>query len=239
MRFGIGAVWIGTGVAVLHPHYREVGMGYLGELGLPESVMVVTCAAEVLLGLWVLARPMQPWLVAVQAGAILMFTAILAGLEPLLLAHPFGVLSKNVPILALLVAALLVQREGWSRRARRVLRWGMALIWITEGLLPKILFQQEVELAVVAGSGIVPFDAGTFLRALGVLQVATGIATLVLRGPALRVLLVAELIGLVVLPLSVSIQIPLLWVHPFGPMLKNIPILAGTHILLRRCSTWF
>jgi DoxX-like family len=39
----------------------------------------------------------------------------------------------------------------------------------------------------------------------------------------------------VVLPLLVSWQHPLLWFHPFGPMTKNLPILFGTLLVLRRC----
>ena len=42
---------------------------------------------------------------ALQVGLVLGFTTILAVSEPMLLVHPFGILSKNVPLLALVVAA--------------------------------------------------------------------------------------------------------------------------------------
>jgi hypothetical protein len=111
----------------------------------------------------------------------------------------------------------------------------MALVWLTEGLFPKILFQQPMELAIVANSGLVPFSPALFLSMLGVAQAASGVAALLLKGPWLKALLVAQALALVVLPLLVSWQSPLLWVHPFGPMTKNLPIIVGTLVALRRC----
>jgi hypothetical protein len=32
----------------------------------------------------------------------------------------------------------------------------------------------------------------------------------------------------------VALHEPMLWVHPFGPLTKNVPILAGTWLVLRR-----
>jgi hypothetical protein len=113
----------------------------------------------------------------------------------------------------------------------------MALIWITEGLFPKLLFQQPMELAVVANSGLVPISAPAFLSFLGFAQLASGVLALVLRGRLLRWLLIAQVAALVVLPALVSWQDPMLWFHPFGPMTKNLPILFGTLGVLRRCTS--
>jgi hypothetical protein len=162
------------------------------------------------------------------------FTVILAALEPMLLVHPFGVLSKNYPLLAMLGTCWLVSREGWSSRATWLLRCGMALVWVTEGVFPKVLFQQPMEVAVVANSGLVPMRPDVFLALLGVAQALSGVLALVLRGRWLAWLLGAHLFALVVLPALVSWQDPLLWVHPFGPMTKNLPIIAGTWVVFRR-----
>ena len=66
-------------------------------------------------------------------------------------------------------------------------------------------------------------------------QAASGLGVLVLRGRWQDALLYAQCAALLALPLLVSWQDPLLWVHPFGPMTKNIPILVGTLALARRC----
>lgn len=188
-----------------------------------------------MLGVLILVLPPRWWLMAVQVGGVSVFTIILAALEPMLLVHPFGVLSKNYPFLALAVATWLLGREGFSARALWTLRGGMALVWITEGIFPKLLFQQPLELAVVEGSGLVPMSASRFLMLLGVAQAVSGVLALVLKGAPLRWLLLAQLAALVVLPTLVSWQDPLLWFHPFGPLTKNLPVIAGTVAVFRRC----
>lgn len=236
LRVAVGSVWLLTGVSVVHPHFRMIGAAYLGRLGWPVALMPVACAAEIALGLYVVARPFGGALAALQVALVLAFTAVLATLDPMLLVHPFGALTKNVPLLAAIGALWLVGREGWSGRAMWLLRAGIASVWITEGLLPKVLFQQEIELAVVRQSGLVPGDPAVFLLALGIVEALSGVLVLVLRGRALVVLLRVQAGALVVLPLLVGLQLPLLWVHPFGPLIKNIPILVGTLVLARVLS---
>ncbi|MEW5739701.1 MAG: DoxX-like family protein, partial [Myxococcota bacterium] len=174
LKAGTASIWLTTALGVLHPSYRAIGHEWLSRLGLPDWLMWLTCAGELVLGVLILALPPRWWLMAAQVGAVTVFTVLLAWLEPMLLVHPFGVLSKNYPFLALVVATWLVGREGFSPRALWTLRGGMALVWITEGLFPKLLFQQPLELAVVEGSGLVPFSASMFLVLLGLAQLASG-----------------------------------------------------------------
>lgn len=234
LRWGVALVWLSTALLVLHPAYRAEGEAWLARLGLPSALMWATCAAELVLGSRVALGAPTRALAWLQTVLVLGFSVILAVMEPLLLAHPFGVLSKNLPLLAVVWVGLRVHEEGWSPATLWLLRIGMAIVWITEGLFPKILFQQASELAVVAGSGLVSGDPGVFLAWMGAAQVLSGVAALALRGRLLLVLLACQLLALLVLPLLVSWQEPLLWVHPFGPMTKNLPILAGTLVLLAR-----
>lgn len=234
LQAGCASIWLTTALGVLHPYYREVGHAWLARLGLPDLAMFLACAAELALGLAVLLLPPSRLLVWLQVAPVLGFTATLAALEPLLLAHPFGVLSKNLPFIALVLGAWRVAREGWSPRALWTLRAGMAVVWVTEGLFPKLLFQQPLELAVVERHvSVVP--ASTFLLAMGAAQLLSGVAALVLKGAPLRWLLGAQLAALALLPLLVSWHEPTLWVHPFGPLTKNLPILFGTVAVFRRC----
>lgn len=231
-RWAAASIWLTTGLLVLHPYYREVGHGYLVQLGLPDWLMWATCGAEVVLALRVALGPPSTWLTALQIGMVTTFSVILAVSDPLLLAHPFGVITKNIPFIGLLLFLHQATRAGSTTGAMWLLRISMALIWVTEGLFPKILFQQELELDVVAASGLVPFDPHLFLRILGVAQVASGIAVLTLRGWPRRWLLWGQWLSLLLLPLLVSVHLPELWVHPFGPMTKNLPILAGTYLVI-------
>ena len=237
LRAGVALVWLATGLLVLHPTYRSIGGGYLDRLGLPHWLMPVTCVFEVGLGVWVLLRRAGNLVTLLQLAMVLSFTVILAVFDPWLLVNPFGMLTKNIPILVAVTCAWLVEREGWSRRADWFLRAGMASIWLTEGLLPKVFFQQVEELAIVQAVGLSFGAPGTVLAVIGLSQAASAVLALVLSGRALQIVLAGQILALVVLPLAVSWQLPWLWFHPFGPFTKNVPIICGTGVVLWRCSS--
>lgn len=234
LRAAVAFVWLATALGYFSATYRDIGGDYLRELGLPTWLMPLTCAGELGLGLWVLLRPPARWLAVLQVGMMTVFTLILAVHQPMLLVSPFGMLTKNIPIVACVLAATLGAEEGWSVRVRWILRVGVALPWLTEGLVPKILFQQPIEIAVVGASPLSFGDPSTLLRGIGVLQIVSFGCALLLRGPWLRACLYVQAGALVVLPLLVSHELPLLWVHPFGPLTKNVPLFVGTLLAARR-----
>lgn len=235
LKAGCASIWFTTALGVLHPYYRSVGHDFLSRLGLPDWLMLATCAAEFVLAVVIVTSAPKTWLFVGQAGGVVVFTLILATLDPMLLVHPYGVLSKNYPFLALVTVTWLVATEGWTPRVTWLLRGGMALVWVTEGIFPKVFFQQPMELAVVSGSGLVPISPSTFLVVLGLAQAASGVAALVFKGRLLLFVLGAQVFALAVLPALVSWQDPTLWFHPFGPMTKNLPIVAGTLMVIHRC----
>lgn len=235
LRIGVALVWLATGALVAHPAYRAIGGEYLARISAPNWLMPVTCAFEVGLAARVVMGRTATWLAALQIAMIATFTLILGVAEPMLLVSPFGMLTKNVPIIACIGVAWLVEREGWTPRAVWGLRVGMAIIWLTEGLFPKILFQQPIELAIAARA--VPFvTPSTALRCIGAAQIAGGVLALALRGRPLRVLLLAQAASLVVLAGVMTWIDPLSWVHPFGPLTKNAPIFLGTLVARRQVS---
>jgi len=238
LKAGVASVWLTTGILVAHPLYRAIGASYLSRLHVPEWSMPLTCLFEIALAGLVLLRPAGVFLTLLQLSLVTTFTVILALHEPRLLVSPFGMLTKNVPILTAVAGAYLLEREGWSGRVRWLLRVGMASIWITEGLFPKILFQQPEELWITAETGLSLGNPALLLRAIGACQLASGVLVLLLRGRPLRVLLGLQALALVVLPLVVSLFVPWLWFHPFGPFTKNVAALLGTLVLYRRCSSW-
>jgi hypothetical protein len=234
LRRGVALVWLATGLGVLHPYYRQVGAEYLRPLGMPDALMWATCAGEVVLA-WVLwGRRTDRLQALAQTAPVIAFTLILGIEAPRLLAHPFGVLSKNLPLVGAIWAAQALARRGWDDRASRLLRGSMAIVWLTEGLFPKLLFPSPLEIEVVAALGVSTKVALGMIHAAGVAQIASGVGVLLLRGRPLRLLLGALLAALIVLPLLVTRTHPEMWVHPFGPLTKNFPILAGTWVLMRR-----
>jgi uncharacterized membrane protein YphA (DoxX/SURF4 family) len=232
LRWSVAGVWLLTGVMVLHPTYRATGHAYLSRMGLPDWVMYATCVFEVVLGLRVGIGRASTWVTALQVAMVVTFSLILGCLEPPLLVNPFGALTKNLPLLTVLGTTWLAEREGWTPRALWLLRSGLAAVWLTEGIFPKICFQQADELNMVIWFGV-PLPASMLLVLVGVAEVASGVGVLLLHGWPLRWLLGLQLVALVVLPLMAGGLKPDLWVHPFMPLVKNLPIIAGSVVLLR------
>jgi hypothetical protein len=232
LRVPIAFIWLVTGLGVLHPFYREVGRDYLGRLGLPEWFMYAACVLEVLLALDVLLMPPRHWLTLGQVTLIGFYTILLACFEPPLLVNPFGVLSKNIPLIALILAAQFVESEGWSARALWTLRAGMAFIWIWEGLLPCVFFQDDMLSKALAITGLSSDNLRLLLIVMGLAQAGGGVAALLLRGRLLQLLLACQVLGLIVISVLVTIYDPLLWWHPFGPVTKNIPLILGTALAM-------
>lgn len=236
LRASIAFVWAATGLLVLHPVYREVGTSYLAPMGLGSWLMPVTCAGEVGLAILILSQCSRLWLACSQTVAIAVFTVLLTLLEPMLLVHYLGMLSKNLPLVGLIWTAYFLATEGWTTKTTWLLRLSVALPWFTEGLFPKILFQQSGELAIATGLGFSGYEA-LLITVVGIAQVISSVAALTLGGRPLIVLLSLQAAALVLLPAMVTFFEPLAWVHPFGPITKNLPIIVGTLVLLNRCRS--
>jgi len=239
LRYGMAFIWLATGVLVIHPHYREIGGDYLATMGLGSELMVATCIGEIALAVYMLrCKRMSLWLVLLQTAAIGGFSMILAVVEPMLLVHYLGMLTKNLPLLACIWAAWLLAEDGWTPRTTWVLRGGMAIIWITEGVLPKMLFLQPGEVEIIQAFGLSADQAASLIWVTGLAQAISGVAVLLLRGRLLWCLLLLQWLALLLLPLMVTIVQPLMWVHPFGPLTKSMTIGIGTFVAWRRCSSF-
>jgi hypothetical protein len=58
------------------------------------------------------------------------------------------------------------------------------------------------------------------------------VALLFLRGWPLRLVLAGQVAALAAVTVLTSVSEPLLWVHPFGPLTKNVPAAVATAVLL-------
>jgi hypothetical protein len=207
LRGGIAFVWLATGLGVLHPYYRALGLEFLAPTGLPDWVMGATCAAEVALGLRVLFGPATTAVVALQAALILGFTAILTVTQPRLWLDPLGVLPENLPLLALLATVWCLRREGWTRRARGWLRGAVAVFWLSRTAVGFVNGEHPLLIAAeVLAAALAAVAGGRLL-----------LAGLAAQGAALLALLGWH-----------TWHDPQLWVHPFGPLTKQVPVLVAT-----------
>jgi hypothetical protein len=215
---GVAFVWLWTGLAVFHPYYRSLGEESLAPLGLPPAVMYATCAAEALLGLRVAFGRAATWLTLLQVAMIAGFTTILSVSQPGLWLDPLGMLTKNLPLLAMIGAAWLLAREGWSHRAYRLLQGGLVVFWLVDALAGWMFAREK------------HFFGATW--PYGCVELVLALTLLRPPGCSVLVLLLPHVGYLLALTLFVSLCEPLLWFHPFGPLTKYVAVLIATLVLM-------
>ena len=105
-----------------------------------------------------------------------------------------------------------------------VARCALALSWIYEGLIPKILIQRANELALVQQAGLYWRTPGRTLAALGLTEIAFGLWLLLGRFEKLAAIL--STIGIVSLATLVTSLHPAVLADPLGGISKNLGLLA-------------
>jgi uncharacterized protein YbjT (DUF2867 family) len=103
-----------------------------------------------------------------------------------------------------------------------LLRASLAVVWIGSGVVSLGLYPVEDSLALLARVGL----AHTWiLYAAALLDIAIGVAIFaVQRRKWLWRLQLALIAGY---SMVIAVWLPELWLHPFGPLLKNLPMLAA------------
>jgi nucleoside-diphosphate-sugar epimerase len=124
-------------------------------------------------------------------------------------------------------AVRLLARLNWLLP---VLRWSIALVWIATGIVSLGLYPVADSYALLARVGISGALAPLMLYGAALLDLVFGIATLVLRRR--RRLWLAQIAVILLYSAIISIKLPEFWLHPYGPLLKNLPMLAALWLLL-------
>jgi uncharacterized protein YbjT (DUF2867 family) len=131
--------------------------------------------------------------------------------------------------------ALVAPQEGRSllERARLdatlpLLQVAIAAMWIWSGVVSFGLYPEAESLAMLARVGLHGAAAKVALYGAAALDVVLGVATLVLRS---RWLWLAQLGLIAGYTAILSVFLPELWLHPFGPVLKNVPVAAAIVLL--------
>jgi len=114
-----------------------------------------------------------------------------------------------------------------------VLRISIALVWIVTGIVSLGLYPVADSYALLARVGITGMFAPLMLYGAALLDLVFGIATLVLQGKRRRRLLwLAQLAVILFYTVIITWRLPEFWLHPYGPLLKNLPMMAGIWLLL-------
>jgi len=112
-----------------------------------------------------------------------------------------------------------------------LLRYAIAFVWIAAGVVSAGLYPEEASLALLAPLGLSGTLARVVLYGGAALDIALGLATLAPRRR--RALWLVQGAVVVFYTALVTIFLPEQWLHPFGPVVKNVPILAVIWVLYR------
>lgn len=125
------------------------------------------------------------------------------------------------------------QADRWHARLfflRPLLRISIGLLWLFTGIVSLGLYPVAQSYALLAQVGITGLLAPVALYGAALLDMALGIATLaryrIRQVGALQIILMLAYSALI------SIGPSELWLHPFGPITKNVPLIVATLIMM-------
>ncbi|SFO03357.1 Nucleoside-diphosphate-sugar epimerase [Nitrosospira briensis] len=110
-----------------------------------------------------------------------------------------------------------------------VLRMSLAAVWLVAGIVSMGVYPVDESYAMLARVGITGSIAPVALYGAAALDFAFGLGTLFLQRRRLLWIAQATLIG--VYTITITFFLPEFWLHPFGPLIKNLPILATILLL--------
>lgn len=142
-----------------------------------------------------------------------------------------GRVPRPVPAFIPRAEAARLLREQRVQLGITLLRWSIALVWLASGIVSLGVWPVEQSLAMLARVGLHGSLASIALYGAAGLDIAFGIGTLVLAGQALRRLYEAQIALIVGYTLLIAMFLPELLLHPFAPILKNLPMLAALALL--------
>lgn len=111
-----------------------------------------------------------------------------------------------------------------------LIRYSLAIVWLVTGILSIGIYPQQDSFALLARIGIVGRSELAALYLGSVADIAFGIMTLLIPSKALWQ---GQAILVLIYTVVISIWLPEFWLHPFGPILKNIPFLTLLWLLYK------
>ncbi|MDS0848530.1 SDR family oxidoreductase [Burkholderia cenocepacia] len=203
--------------------YREMLAAYRAALGFPPAARVtlpgrLVGAAAALLGVWpgaMLTRDTWTMLRGGNTG------------DPAATAAVLGRPPRGIGSFIGAEAAAL-RRDALAMWRRPLLLGALAIVWIWTAIASAFIHPLHASLALLAPAHLTGLPALIALYAASAVDFAFGIATVV--APSRR-LWAAQAALIVAYSAVIAVTMPGLLAEPFGPVLKNVPILAILLIL--------
>jgi uncharacterized protein YbjT (DUF2867 family) len=113
-----------------------------------------------------------------------------------------------------------------------VLRYSIAFLWIWTGLASLGLYPVQDSLALLARVGLHGALASLALYGAAALDLLLGMLTLVAPTRRRAAVWAAQLLLIAGYTVLITLFLPEYWLHPFGPITKNLPLMAAI------CLAW-
>lgn len=111
-----------------------------------------------------------------------------------------------------------------------LLRLSIAFLWIITGIISAFVFPVEQSYTMLEKAGITGYWGPVMLYGAAATDLVLGLATLM----AYRISLIGliQIAVIVLYSIIITFSQPDLWIHPFGPVSKNVPLIFATFIML-------
>jgi len=113
----------------------------------------------------------------------------------------------------------------------RLIRITLATVWLTTGALSLGIFPVQESLNLLERVGLYGDFAQAVLYLAALMDIVFGALTLFKPSKALWLTQAITIVGYT---LIISLWLPEFWLHPFGPILKNLPILILLWLLYKK-----
>lgn len=113
---------------------------------------------------------------------------------------------------------------------RPLLRIALGLLWLFTGIVSLGLYPLDQSVMLVEQAGITGSLAPLAVYVAALLDGALGLATLTRYH--IRWVGLAQISLMIGYSLLISIGLPEVWLHPFGPITKNIPLIVSTLVMM-------
>lgn len=110
-----------------------------------------------------------------------------------------------------------------------ILRFSIAAVWIVTGVVSLGLFPTQASYELLSRSGVPVTLQPVALYGAAMLDFLLGIATLLMRRR--QGLYIAQIVLILLYTAIITVRLPEFWLHPYGPLLKNVPMLAALMLL--------
>jgi uncharacterized protein YbjT (DUF2867 family) len=147
--------------------------------------------------------------------------------DPALTARLLGHLPRGVG--AFIADAPAERLRGQLDWLLPLLRWSIAVVWIVTGLVSAFVYPAPDSYELLARTGVPEELRPLMLYGAAGLDLALGLGILLLRRR--RTLWLAQLLLIGFYTIVIAVRLPEFLAHPYGPLTKNLPLLAAIWLL--------